>query len=81
MKALISPNETTVNPNTGEAIGARVCDIVDVVFEVAQPLFWVDCPDGVSGGTHFYDVSLNAFVVIPEYVPPPQPIAEGAQTL
>ena len=81
MKALISPNETTVNPNTGEVLGARVCDIVDVVFEVAQPLFWVDCPDGVSGSTHFYDVSLSAFDVIPEYVAPIQPTTTGAQTL
>ena len=81
MKALISPNEVVVDPNTKETIGVRVCDIMSSEFEVAQPLFWVDCPDGVSGGTHFYDVNSSAFGVIPEYIPPPQPIAQGAQTL
>lgn len=81
MKILVSPNETALNPNTNEPLGARVCDIVEVEFEVAQPLFWVDCPDGVLGSTHFYDMNANTFGVIPEYIPPAQPTVQGAQTL
>lgn len=84
MKVLISPNETVLDPNTNEAIGARLCDIVDVEFEVASPLFWADCPEGVSSSTHFYDLSSSTFGVTPEYIPPPeppQPISQGAQTL
>jgi hypothetical protein len=81
MKVLISPNEATLNPNTNEPLGARVCDVVDAEFEVASPLFWVDCSDGVSGNTHFYDLNSKTFGLIPEYVPPPQPVAQGVQTL
>ena len=81
MKALISPNETTVNPNTNEPLGLRVCDIVEVEFEVASPLFWVDCPDSVTSNTHYYNTASNTFGLIPEYIPPPQPVVEGAQTL
>ena len=89
MKALISPNEMILNPNTQAPLGVRVCDIVDIEFEVAEPLFWVSCEPDVTGDTHFYDVGLSEFDRIPEYVPPPQsvltqvvqPISNGAQTL
>lgn len=81
MKVLISPNETVLDPNTNEALGARLCDIVDVEFEVASPLFWIDCPDGVSNDTHFYDLGSSTFGVIPEYIPPSQPTVQGAQQL
>jgi hypothetical protein len=62
-------------------LGARLCDIVDVEFEVASPLFWVDCPEGVSNNTHFYDLDSSTFGVIPEYIPLPQPVSQGTQTL
>lgn len=41
MKALISPNEVRDN-------GVRIAQIEASAFEVASPLFWVDCPDGVT---------------------------------
>jgi hypothetical protein len=81
MKALISPTEFIVDPNTNETIGVRVCDIMDAAFEVAQPLFWVDCSDSVASNTHYYDMASSTINLIPEYVPPPQPVAEGVQTL
>lgn len=40
-KALISPNEVRDN-------GVRVAQVEAQEFEVAAPLFWVDCPDGVT---------------------------------
>lgn len=50
-KALISPEEMntlgedTVTINNIVVSGARVAEIADTAFEVAEPLFWVDCPD------------------------------------
>jgi hypothetical protein len=50
-KALISPEETRylgIHTKTIDdviATGARVAEIADTAFEVAEPLFWVDCPD------------------------------------
>jgi hypothetical protein len=80
MKVLISPMETVVNPNTQEALGVRVCDIVETPFEVAQPLFWLDCPNGILGNTHCYNVDSETFVEIPVYVPI-QPVSTGTQEL
>jgi hypothetical protein len=49
-----------------------------------MPLFWIDCPEGISNNTHFFDLGSSTFGVIPEYIPPPpptQPISQGAQDL
>lgn len=84
MKALISPDEVVVDPNTQEFIGVRVCDIVETAFEVVPTLFWVECPDEFSGSTHCYNMESGGFVAIPEYVPKAteaQPVSQGAQTL
>lgn len=42
-KALISPIEVRYDNNGNE--GARVAQVVDEEFPVAQPLFWVECSD------------------------------------
>lgn len=46
MKALISPNENNriaqVEPN-------------DAIFEVAEPLYWIDCPDNCEADTWTFD--------------------------
>lgn len=67
MKALINPNETVSHrvsfdekkepvfeeyPNS-----QRVCQVSTETFEVASPLFWVDCSDDVTDH-HWYD-SVN----------------------
>jgi hypothetical protein len=51
MKALISPNEA-------RASGYRVAEVEPDanVFEVAQPLFWVDCPDDCVADQWFYNI-------------------------
>ena len=92
-KALISPQETltyvsgwtdktppqpiyTTIPNS-----ARVAEVLVNPFQVAPPLFWTDCPDNIRADQWYYN-TLNAdFIVVPEPVPPPQPVAEGTQTL
>lgn len=48
MKALISPLEDIAN-------GYRVTDVSLVGFEVAEPLFWVNCTSRVKPETHYYD--------------------------
>ena len=50
MKALISPNEPVQN-------GYRVAEISELGFEVAEPLFWVDCADTDKADQCWYDPS------------------------
>lgn len=53
MKALISPDES-----------GRVVQIENKTFPVAEPLFWIDCPVGVTPEFRFADG---------EFIPPDQP--------
>lgn len=78
MKALISPLEP-------REAGYRVAEVHPTGFEVAQPLFWVDCADTVVADQFWYDPSDEQFKSVPEpeEVEPaqPQPISQGAQDL
>ncbi len=47
-KALISPNEPVLT-------GYRVAEVEQNSFEVAIPLFWVDCDDNVVADQFWYD--------------------------
>ena len=69
-KALISPNETPISyisswttespfqpimatyPNS-----CRVAEVCPSEFEVALPLFWVDCADDVVADQFYYDTN------------------------
>ena len=48
MKALISPQEL-------KETGYRVAQVEEKEFEVAQPLFWVDCADTEKADQCWYD--------------------------
>jgi hypothetical protein len=48
MKALISPQESY-----------RIADIHETGFDVAEPLFWVDCPDDIKSHVYSYDPENN----------------------
>ena len=80
MKALISPDQVI-------AYGCRVAQLAEVPFEVAPPLYWVDCPDDIHESEYFYSPGTDSFVLIPP--PPieervatePQPVVKGAQDL
>lgn len=62
-KALISPNELVES-------GYRVAEVIDVAFEVAEPLFWVDCADNVVADQfYFTDGSIKA-------IPAPAPVVK-----
>jgi len=50
MKALVSPNEP-------REIGYRVAQVEQQEFEVALPLFWVDCADTDKADQCWYDPS------------------------
>jgi hypothetical protein len=67
-KALISPNE--VIQNFDNTTGQRVADIHATGFEVAAPLFWVDCEDDVVADRFYYDPTDATIKVVPEFVPP-----------
>ena len=94
-KALISPNETVSYISSWELIfnkyepvyteiGERVAEVVDQVFEVAPPLFWVDCADTVTAVDYYYDPQDMQIKIIPDPAPMPenaQPSVSGVQTL
>ena len=63
MKALISPNEVRNNL-------LRVAEVKSESFEVALPLYWIDCPDNITKDDYYYSVESNSFVrVTPEIIP------------
>ena len=79
MKALISPNEV-------RETGYRVADVATQEFEIAEPLFWVDCPDDLVADAKWFDPADNSFKEFPPVEPVMlsqgnQPTVQGAQTL
>jgi hypothetical protein len=97
-KALISPNEIVyqiINWNLKDTPPTpiyleipnsdRLAQIADVAFEVALPMFWIDCDDNVIADVYYYDNSDQTIKLVPEPAPYPtaedQPITTGSQTL
>jgi hypothetical protein len=73
MKALICPN--TVFEIDGST-AFRVAEVEASVFDVAEPLFWVDCPDTCVADQWYYDPASGTCIQKPE--PESQP--EEGQT-
>ncbi len=75
MYALVSPNE----PSFG---GYRVAEVAAVSFEVAEPLFWVECNDEVVADRFHYDPSAGVILPNPPTIVPvgQQPITTGSQS-
>ena len=68
-KALVSPNETRRISET--EIGYLIADVVDVEFDVASPMFWIDVPDDTAK-QKVYNPSNQELVDI--FIPPvPEP--------
>ncbi len=61
MKALISPNEPVQS-------GYRIAQISDddQVFDVAKPLFWVDCSSEIKAPLFWYDPADQTIKPIPQ---------------
>ena len=77
MKALISPNEIVEQ-------GYRVCETHETGFDVAEPLFWIDCPNDLIAHSKWFDPNDNTFKDLPltqQSKINGQPITEGTQTI
>lgn len=53
MYALISPNEPIYSYDE-TLLGQRIAQVQSDTFEVAPPLFWVECADDVSPDQFYY---------------------------
>jgi hypothetical protein len=80
-KALISPNNTLIKHitswvGTNQPVfstypnSCRVAEVCNMEFEVAPPLFWVDCDDSVVADQFYFDTVANEILPIVN-VPPP----------
>ena len=56
--ALISPNEQAHE-------GWRVAQVEEKKFDVADPLFWVECEDAVTAEDYFFSKEIQAILQIP----------------
>jgi hypothetical protein len=81
MKALISPNESFTltwisswdgdTPVYSEILDCqRVAEVEPQEFEIAPPLFWVDCPDDCKADKWYY--KDGAVYINPEDQPKPE---------
>jgi hypothetical protein len=59
----------------------RVAQVEETTFEVAPPLFWVQCADSVLADQFYYDSVQQTILPIPEPPPIPQPVSSGTQTV
>ena len=42
----------------------RICEVVETQFEVASPLFWIDCNTSVNANDFYYDGSDSTIKAI-----------------
>jgi hypothetical protein len=82
MKVLISPNEQKVDDN-GNIVGIRVVETHTTGFDVAFPLFWIDCEDAMVPEECYYDTDSKIIKLLPGYpkkmqepIPSVEPIVE-----
>jgi hypothetical protein len=92
-KAIISPNESPISyvsgwTETGEPIiltyanSCRVAETCETEFEIAPPLFWVDCADDVVAYEFYFDTitsEILPIVNVPKPIPT-QPESSGLET-
>lgn len=64
---------------------ARVAQVTDAEFEVAEPFFWMNCNDNVVADQFYYNTKTKKIVEMPAIPERPvantQPQVSGAQTL
>jgi len=81
MKALISPIEP-VNNSDGTT-GYRVAQVEEITFDVAEPLYWLDCDANVIADIYYFDTTSNNIlkkpVIAHTNVSGTQPISTGTQ--
>jgi hypothetical protein len=80
MKALISPNEPV-------STGYRLAEVREQSFDVAEPLFWIDCGENIIADVYYYDPADQTIKETPiapfqnMEAAPNQPAGTGSQTL
>lgn len=63
-KALIDPNALIYDyASPPNVLGYRVCQVATATFEVAAPLFWVDCDNTIIADKFYW--ANNAFYPVP----------------
>jgi hypothetical protein len=72
--ALISPNEQVYKYDK-TLLGVRVAEVSDTPFEVAPPLFWIECADDVVADQFYYDTETQTIIPVP-LKPKPEPVEE-----
>ncbi len=85
-KALIDPTVHVQKISSWEQVGqaysplteeipgsARVAEVSDADFEVAAPLFWVDCNDDAVADKYYYDSAQGLVVEVLNAPNPSQP--------
>lgn len=66
MKALISPEELIVNPDG--STGFRIADVTDSPFDIAAPLYWIDCDDTVQADVYYFEPNSGLVIIRPHPV-------------
>jgi len=56
--ALISPQELIYSYD-GTLIGERIAEVAQIPFEVAQPLYWVECADDVNSNDWYFQTETS----------------------
>lgn len=54
MKALISPNEVLIDKFDNEGCRIAQVETNNNTFDIAKPLFWVDCDEACNPNDYFY---------------------------
>jgi hypothetical protein len=57
---------------------ARVCEVQDLEFSVAPPLFWMDCADDIIADHFYYDTVTQTINNVVNALPPS---TQGLQTV
>ena len=66
MKALISPIEQKAD-DSGNIVGVRVVEKNLTGFDVASPLFWIECEDTIVPDDSYYDTVSKTIKTLPGY--------------
>lgn len=56
--ALISPNELVYSYDK-TLIGVRIAEVAQTTFEVAPPLYWVECANNVNAQDWYFQTETN----------------------
>jgi hypothetical protein len=65
--ALISPNELVYSYD-GTLIGERIAEVAQTPFEVAPPLYWIECADDVNAQDWYFQTETQSCQLKP--IPP-----------